>query len=343
MAYLANHAEMLDDTQLPSPLVSVVVPFWNATAFLEEAIDSVLAQTFTSWELILVDDGSTDGSTAIAKRYAEPLPGKIRYVEHDDHRNRGVAASRNLGVRHAKGQYIAFLDADDVWFPNKLARQIAILESEPQAAMVCGPSQVWYSWTGKPEDTARDYVKDLRITPAGLVKPPTLLLSSLARGTFVANPSTILIRREALNRVESFEESFVGALQTAEDSAFLAKIHLRESVFVASECWSRYRKHENSLFSIMTTTGRTRATRLFYLNWLEKYLAQQGVDSAEIWDAFRRALWPYRHPVRHAIGNALKTIARHLVPSRARRWIRAQWERHRHSGRPEPTGQKNSP
>lgn len=326
----------------PAPLVSVIVPFWNASAFLEEAIASVLAQTFPSWELLLIDDGSEDGSSEIAKRYTEQFPGKIRCFQHERHENRGVAASRNLGVRHATGPYVAFLDADDVWFPDKLARQTAILESEPEAAMVCGPSQFWYSWTGRPEDAARDYVKDLRISPAGLVQPPALLISSLTRGTFVANPSTIMIRREVLERIGGFEESFIGAVQTFEDDAFLAKLQLRESVFVATECWSRYRRHENSLLSIMTNTGKTSAARHFYLTWLEQYLAQQRVDADEIREALRSALWPYRHPVRQSIRNALgllsirnvkallKGTAKRIVPSAVRRRLGAQWQRHGH-------------
>jgi glycosyltransferase involved in cell wall biosynthesis len=323
------------------PLVSVIVPFWNASPFLEEAIASVLAQSFQSWELLLIDDGSSDGSTEIAKRYAERFPETIRCFEHERHENRGVAASRNLGVRHAMGRYIAFLDADDVWLPTKLARQTAILDSEPDAAMVCGPSQFWYSWTGRSEDAARDYVKDLRIAPAGLVKPPTLLISSLTRGTFVANPSTILIRREVLDRIGGFEESFIGAVQTFEDDAFLAKLQLRESVFVATECWSRYRRHDNSLLSIMTNTGRTGAARRFYLTWLEKYLARQRVDTDEIREALRDALWPYRHPVLHAIRSAigllslqnvkglLKKTAKRIVPPPVLRRVGAQWKRRR--------------
>jgi glycosyltransferase involved in cell wall biosynthesis len=320
MTHPAAHAESSSlEITPPRPQVSVVVPFWNASIFLEEAIASVLAQTFESWELLLVDDGSSDGSTEIAKRHAERLPGRIRYLAHEGHANRGVAASRNFGVRHAKGQYIAFLDADDVWFPNKLARQTVILESEPGAAMVCGPSEFWYGWTGRPEDVARDYVKDLRIAPAGLVKSPTLLVSSLSRGTFVANPSTIVIRREALDRIGGFEESFIGAVQTFEDDAFLAKVQLREAVFVATECWSRYRRHENSLLSIMTSTGKTRAARLFYLTWLEKYLADQQVESGEIWEALRGALWPYRHPVRDAIRSAMGLLSIRNVKSRLKR------------------------
>jgi glycosyltransferase involved in cell wall biosynthesis len=311
------------------PDVSVIMPFWNPGAFIEEAIASVRNQTFSSWELLLVDDGSSDQSTEIAKRYAAQSPSLIRYLEHEGHQNRGVAASRNLGLRHAKAHYLAFLDADDVWLPHKLAQQTAILEAEPEAAMVCGPSLFWYSWSGRTEDRERDYVKDLRIAPAGLIQPPALLISSLTRGTFVANPSTILIRREVVNRIGGFEESFIGDIQTYEDDAFLAKVQLKHAVFVATECWSRYRRHEHSLFSIMTNTGKTRATQLFYLNWLERYLSQDGTQAPEIWNALHAAFWPYRHPVRHAVKNAAKhfsfraskllnATARRVLPSPAR-------------------------
>jgi glycosyltransferase involved in cell wall biosynthesis len=318
------------------PLVSVIVPFWNAGAFLEEAIASVTSQTFSSWELLLVDDGAEDDSPAIAARYAERLPGRIRCLAHDARANRGVAASRNLGVRHARGRYLAFLDADDVWLPTKLARQTAILDSEPEAAMVCGPSLFWYSWTGRPEDAARDYVKDLRIAPAGLVRPPALLISSLTRGTFVANPSTILIRREALERTGGFEESFLGAVQTFEDDAFLAKLQLSETVFVATECWSKYRRHENSLLSIMTNSGKTRDAKLFYLRWLQRYLDERRVDDPGVRAALERAFWPYRHPARAAVRDALglmsvtkaktllKATARRTVPASLQKWVRAR-------------------
>ena len=323
------------------PLVSVIVPFWNAGAFLEEAIASVTGQTFASWELLLVDDGGADDSSAIAARYAEQFPERIRCLAHDGRANRGVAASRNLGVCHARGRYVAFLDADDVWLPTKLARQTAILDSEPEAAMVCGPSLFWYGWTGRPEDTARDYVKDLRITPAGLVRPPALLISSLTRGTFVANPSTILIRREALGRTGGFEESFLGAVQTFEDDAFLAKLQLRETVFVATECWNKYRRHENSLLSIMTDTGKTREAKLFYLRWLERYLDQHQVDDPEIRAALDHGFWPYRHPARAAVRDALRLIsvanakallkatARRTLPPGVQGWLRGRLARRR--------------
>src|SRR5579884_627502 len=94
------------------PRVSAVIIFWNAERFLAEAVESVFAQTFDDWELLLVDDGSTDGSTAMAQEYANRNPDRAHYLEHEHHANRGRSASRNLGIRHAAGDYVAFLDAD---------------------------------------------------------------------------------------------------------------------------------------------------------------------------------------------------------------------------------------
>ena len=109
------------------PLVSAIIIFLNAEKFIEEAIESVFAQTYENWELLLVDDGSTDSSTRIALRYAEQHHDKVRYLEHSGHQNLGMSAARNLGISHAKGAYLAFLDADDVWLPRKLEQQVAIM------------------------------------------------------------------------------------------------------------------------------------------------------------------------------------------------------------------------
>jgi glycosyltransferase involved in cell wall biosynthesis len=95
-------------------LISVIIIFLNSEEFIQEAIESVFAQTYNNWELLLVDDGSTDGSTNIALQYAEQHGERVRYLEHNNRQNRGMSASRNLGIREAKGEYIAFLDADDV-------------------------------------------------------------------------------------------------------------------------------------------------------------------------------------------------------------------------------------
>jgi len=119
-------------------LVSIITIFLNGEPFIEDAIKSVLVQTYENWELLLVDDGSTDKSTEIAQRYAEKYPEKIRYLEHDGHQNRGMSASRNLGISRAQGTYIGFLDCDDLWMPKKLEQQVAIMETYPEIALVGG-------------------------------------------------------------------------------------------------------------------------------------------------------------------------------------------------------------
>jgi glycosyltransferase involved in cell wall biosynthesis len=273
------------------PRVSAIIIFWNEQRFLPEAVDSVLAQTFADWELLLVDDGSTDQSTAVALQYMEHHPGKVRYLEHAGHRNRGMSATRNLGIRHARGEYIAFLDADDVWLPHTLEEQVTILESHPQAALVYGPIQRWYSWTGKPEDIGRDSLRELGVRPDTLVTPPIQFILLLQDKGM---PSGIMVRREAIQRVGGFEEVFRGMY---EDNAFLAKICLREPVFASGRCWYRYRKHSGSACSVAVNTGQYRSARLAFLTWIEDYLSKERVTNKEICRALQIELRPYRHPL----------------------------------------------
>ena len=118
---------------MSEPLVSVVIPVHNGGRFLAEAIDSVLAQGYPHREVVVVDDGSTDDSAAIAR--ARP----VRYQRQE---NQGVAAARNAGLAAARGELIAFLDQDDVWLPHKLDAQVAFLLEHPSVDMVISPLEV---------------------------------------------------------------------------------------------------------------------------------------------------------------------------------------------------------
>jgi teichuronic acid biosynthesis glycosyltransferase TuaG len=109
-----------------APRVSVVTPVWNAVATLAETVASVAAQTMPDWEMLLVDDGSTDASRVLADRLAAGEP-RIRVLGWPG--NRGAAAARNAGIRAARGRYLAFLDADDLWRPEKLAVQVGYMEA----------------------------------------------------------------------------------------------------------------------------------------------------------------------------------------------------------------------
>jgi hypothetical protein len=108
------------DSANAGPLVTVITCFLNEERFLAEAVESVLAQTMPAWELLLVDDGSSDGGTALAAEYAARHPDRIRYLEHEGHATRGLAASRELGLGHARGRFVHFLDADDWILPTHL-------------------------------------------------------------------------------------------------------------------------------------------------------------------------------------------------------------------------------
>jgi glycosyltransferase involved in cell wall biosynthesis len=277
-------------------LVSVIIPFLNTEPYLQEAIESVLAQTYQNWELILVDDGSTDGSTSIARKYAEQYP-KILYLEHEGHQNRGATVSRNLGLQDAGGEYIALLDADDVWLPMKLEQQVAIMEAYPQAGMVYGKSQYWYSWTKKSEDAQRDCIPDLEVQTETLFEPPMLMTLCHPLGEGCAPPpSDVLFRRGILGKIGGFEDEFQGIYQLYEDQAFLTKIYLHESVFVSSQYWDKYRIHSASCSSSVNRGNHYDEVRLFYLNWLKKYLTDQGIKDYQVQRALRKAFFPYHYP-----------------------------------------------
>jgi glycosyltransferase involved in cell wall biosynthesis len=282
-----------------SPLVSVIMIFLNAEKFIQEAIESILSQTYLNWELILVDDGSTDASTEIARQYAQQYLDKIRYVQHANHQNRGMSASRNLGIRQSAGEYIAFLDADDVYLPEKLERQVELLDSQPTAAMVYGTTQYWYSWTGKPEDLSRDSMRTLGVRPDRHYPAPDLVARFLANTARTPATCSVLIRREAIERIGGFEDRFAGMF---EDQVFFYKLCLHETVYVESGCWSRYRQHPEShvyvsLHSGSWDPGHHRSpTRAAFLNWLESYVTEQSVSDRKVLQLVKRELRSYRHP-----------------------------------------------
>jgi glycosyltransferase involved in cell wall biosynthesis len=110
-------------------LVSVIMPAYNTARFIGQAIRSVLAQTYTHWELLVIDDGSTDGTSEAAAGFGDA---RIRCIRTE---NRGLAAARNVGIDHARGEFIALLDSDDAWFPGKLSVQMKVFEREPEVAL----------------------------------------------------------------------------------------------------------------------------------------------------------------------------------------------------------------
>lgn len=276
----------------PAPTVSVVLIFFNDERFLPEAVSSVLEQTYTDWELILADDGSTDGSSAFARRCADKQPDRVAYVHHEDHANRGPSATRNLGIRSSRGRYIAVLDSDDVWEPDKLAEQVAILDANPDVGLVVGASRYWWSWAEEEAD-GRDRVMPIGAASDRSHAPPELALQLYPLGRGVSPcPSSWLLRRELIDRVGGWEEHIPPVY---EDQGFLGKAYLVASVWVSSRCWDRYRRHPGQLVSVTDSDGYREARRT-YLAWYEDHLRGTGVNDQRLWRALRRAWWPYRHP-----------------------------------------------
>ncbi len=281
------------------PLVSCIIIFFNTVEqFFIEAIESVFAQTYDRWELVLADDGSKKECTAIALRYAQQYPEKVHYVEHEGHQNRGMSATRNLGSHNAKGEYIAFLDSDDIWLPQKLEKQVAILEDQPEVAMVFGHTEYWYSWTGNPEDIQYDHLAKLDVKPNTLVKPPKMLTLLLQAKIYSPGNCSVLMRRKVIEDVGEFEESFRDLF---EDQVFYAKVWLKAPVFVEDVCWARYRQHPSNCCNTAKSKGINHTTppnpaELAFLTWLEKYMYAEAIKDTELWQALNTRLLPYNYP-----------------------------------------------
>ncbi|HEX7185059.1 MAG TPA: glycosyltransferase [Thermoanaerobaculia bacterium] len=312
---------------MSQPKVSVVTIFLNAEAFLEEAVRSVRAQTLGDWELLLVDDGSTDSGAAIARRHAGELPDKIRCLEHSGHANRGMSASRNLGIAHARGEHVAFLDADDVFLPRALERRVAELEARPEAGAVYGPTLFWYGWTGDPEDARRDFVDfrgGRRLEAGALIQPPALLARFLRDGGSVPCLCSLLVQRRAIEETGGFEERFRGLY---EDQAFYAKLAVSVPVLTSNEWVARYRQHPDSSCAAAERRGEALAARHAYLEWLAEYLDRQEVRDPEVIEALREELAACRHPILHRLRREpakaavapLRAAARKVLPRPLRR------------------------
>ena len=199
-----------------------------------------------------------------------------------------MSATRNLGISQARGKYIAFLDADDVWLPNKLERQVPILESQPETAMIYGPAEYWYSWSGKSEDRSCDHVPDLCVELDTVIEPPTLLMLLYPLGPGTAPPpSSIVVRCDVVKKLGGFEESVPNYY---DDQGFLTKVYLTEKVFVSSECLERYRIHAESCCSVVERSGLDLSQRKIFLAWLGQFLRSRDVKDAEIWSAFDDAV-----------------------------------------------------
>ena len=173
---------------LPDPRVSVVIPAYNHGAWIEETLEAVVRQTFTEWEAIVVDDGSTDDTGEVARRFAP----RVRYVRQE---NAGVSAARNNGLAKTTGRYVTFLDSDDLFRPNGLEVLVAALDRDPSLGMVYGS-----------QCRLKDGLVFDCSTPChrGDILLPLLLKDQ----SFRLSSGTTLIRRDVLQAVQAFDPRF---------------------------------------------------------------------------------------------------------------------------------------
>ncbi|MFC1575593.1 glycosyltransferase family A protein [Gemmatimonadota bacterium] len=221
-------------------LVSVIIPVFNGERFLAEAIESVRAQSHEHWELLVINDGSTDATPEIVSRYPE-----ARYLRQD---HQGQARARNWGVELAAGEFIAFLDADDIWIPNKLKDQMNAFESDPGLDVVYGLAQVIL------EPGAGE--------PPGWQNAGSTLPSRL--------PSAMLVRKAAFLRVGGFDDS----LSTAEGIEWCARAeHLGLRRRILEEVVYRRRIHDRN------TARLTDQSRMEYLRTVREALNRAQGDA----------------------------------------------------------------
>lgn len=231
----------MSSTTPAPPKVSVIIPTYNRKAFLLEAINSVLAQTYQDFEVIVVDDGSTDGTHEIVESIEDP---RVRYLYQE---NAGRSAARNRGLVDAAGEHVAFLDDDDLYLPDKLSSQVAFLQTHPDVGLVAGGAELidehgdamgdWRTWEEQP---------DLRVE-ACVYSCPLM-------------PAIVLLRRKALARLEHW---FDPDVEPAEDTDFFLRLQLAGCTMA----WDRrlvakYRLHAGGSQVDAARYGRAQHTML---------------------------------------------------------------------------------
>lgn len=276
-----------------APLVSIVTPTYKRPQFLTRAIGSIIAQTFNNWELLVVDDNGTGSeyrqeTQSFMQRYkADP---RIIYIEHES--NLGGSAARNTGIRQARGKFVAFLDDDDEWLPEKLDKQLSCLvRSSPEVALV---------YTGY-ENVCSD--PEL-IAYIGKFHFPTLkgnLLKELLEENRVGTTSSVLCKRDALLAVGLFDESLAASqdydlfLRLAERFEFevisepLVRLHRHKEGNIGGDRKAKVEAYKSFYKKHQALMEKHPASHLYHLKWMGRYFLRAGYKH-EAKDAFRRAL-----------------------------------------------------
>lgn len=228
------------DTAPNMPKVTVLIPFHNRAPYLREAIDSLLRQTFTDFELLAVDDGSTDGGAELVAAYSDP---RVRLIRNEG--NLGIAATRNRGVAAARGEYLAFLDSDDRALPRRLAHQAAFLDNHPDHAAV----GAWIEWI---DETGRR---------TGRIKRKPVSARQIAAERLFRSGienSTAMARTEILRRYKHRED-----LELGSDYDLWARIAAEYKLAALPEVLVYRREHRKRVTTIETDTNKNRRLGIF--------------------------------------------------------------------------------
>lgn len=188
-------------------LISVIIPTYNRSWILKDAIDSVLSQKFTDFEIIVVDDGSTDSTNELLAAYKD----RIKTIRQE---NKGVSSARNSGLRAANGLYAAFLDSDDMWLPEKLSSQVDFFYSHPDA-LICQTDEIWI------RKGVRVNPKNRHQKPSGMIFEPSLRLC-------LVSPSAVMMKKSIFDEIGLFNEAF----QACEDYDLWLRIGLYYPIYL---------------------------------------------------------------------------------------------------------------
>ena len=314
------------------PVVTIVMPFLNTDLrFFEEAVKSVLSQTYEEWELLLVDDGSETEISQYARARSMADPGRIRYLEHPGHRNLGASAARRLGMEHARGSLLSFLDSDDIWLAGMLEERVRVLQTRSNIGMTYGNTRYWYGWTGMADDARRDFIPDLGVSSNEVIPAPGFLEHLVVGAIAIPCTCSVMVRMEVARLAGGFDDGDT----LYEDQRFYARVALIADVLPTSECLNWYRQHPNSFCAVSGRSGRQAEFHAAHLNWLEELFETCGIEEGHIWRALRRQQWLYgaraKRPLEHgssAFGRRLRKrilkIENALLPEAVSRRI---WSR----------------
>ena len=235
--------------------VSVIIPAYNAGASLRRAVHSVLAQTRPPREILIVDDGSTDDTAAVAMALQAEHGGRIRLAQHADGGNHGVSAARNLGIDRARGEYVAFLDADDEWHADKLREQLEVFERLPAVGFV--HSFVEFFDDRAPGISAAPDSFRQKPVPQPYDRRETL--EAMVAQRLFMYPSTVVVRASLLRSVRFIE----GLPFQNEDGLFHAMLACQTEMHTVERPLCRYHVTSESQL------GRVMRTGMMSLIWLD--------------------------------------------------------------------------